>query len=197
MSPRRQHMQRKQQQNLALNLVAALVAGALPGVGLAALIDLSPTPLSSSSSNLVKPNVNFVLDASGSMNWSHAPDESQPLIQQVGYKSAQCNSIYYQPTIIYPPARKADGTSYANSNFTSAWTDGIAGTGNVNLGTSFYAYDNTTGADTGLNAPAGGPDPSQPAYYYVYYGDQSASGTNFQNTNSQFYDECNAPEASG
>ena len=99
--------------------IAALMLGT-SGLAGAAAISLSQTPLASSSSNLVKPNVSFVLDTSGSMAWSHAPDESQPFATQIGYKSSQCNSIYYNPTIIYPPPRNADGTTFANSSFTTS-----------------------------------------------------------------------------
>src|SRR5450755_1505307 len=105
--------------------LAVLMLGA-NGIAAAALTDLSQTPLASSSSNLVKPNVSYVLDTSGSMAWSHAPDESQPWAKQVGYKSSQCNSIYYNPNILYPPARNYDGTSMPNASFTAATTDGFS-----------------------------------------------------------------------
>src|SRR5258708_32875847 len=124
--------------------MALLMLGA-SGIAAAALIDLSQTPLSSSASNLVKPNVSFVLDTSGSMAWSHAPDESQPFNQNVGYKSSHCNSIYYNPSILYPPPRNADGTTFANATYTAAWINGFnTGAGTVNLSTSFHAYDTTS-----------------------------------------------------
>ncbi len=164
--------------------LALLMLGA-SGVAAGALIDLSPTPLASSSSNLVKPNVSFVLDTSGSMAWSHAPDESQPFAQNVGYKSSHCNSIYYDPTILYPAPRNADGTQFANSSFTGAWINGFnTGAGTVNLSTSFYAYDNTSSYGAGT-------DTAQPAYYYLYKGAQVGNGANYQNTSSNFYLECN------
>ena len=164
--------------------IAALMLGT-SGVAGAAAISLSQTPLASSSSNLVKPNVSFVLDTSGSMAWSHAPDESQPFATQIGYKSSQCNSIYYNPTIIYPPPRNADGTTFPNSTYTGAWVNGYnTGAGTVNLSTSFYAFDNTSSFGAGT-------DTLQPAYYYNYLGTQAANGTNYQNTSSNFYLECN------
>src|SRR4051794_26624064 len=125
--------------------VAALAMVAAVFAAQGAVIDLSPTPLASSSSGLVKPNLSFVLDSSGSMAWSHAPDEAEPFFSQVGYKTSQCNSIYYNPAIIYPAPRNADGTSFTNATFSSAWKDGFnTGSGSVNLGTSFYPYDNTS-----------------------------------------------------
>ncbi|MFT3813230.1 MAG: PilC/PilY family type IV pilus protein [Acidovorax sp.] len=40
----------------------------------------------------------------------------------------------FDPTLTYAPPIKADGTSYANASFSSAWTDGFAQTGSTNLG---------------------------------------------------------------
>jgi len=173
-------------------LVAAIALAASFGAS-AALTDLSQTPLASSASNLVKPNISYVLDTSGSMAWSHAPDESQPWYNNVGYKTSQCNSIYYNPNILYPPARNYDGTQMANSSFTAAPKDGFASfdgtsTATVNLSTSYYAYDNSSSS-------GGGTDTLQPAYYYSYVGNQQATGLNYQNTSSQFYQECNLNES--
>lgn len=171
-------------------LIAAalmLAVAAFPAAG--ALIDISPTPLASSSSGVVKPNISFVLDASGSMAWSHAPDESQPFFNSVGYKSSQCNSIFYRPDIAYVPAKHSDGTDFPNSSFTAAWTDGIAQTGSVDLSTSFTAFTSVTGADPNGNSPS--PlDTAQPAYYYTYSGSATQA---YQDTTSQFYRECMIP----
>jgi len=171
--------------------IAVLLLGT-NGIANAALIDLAQTPLSTSSSNLVKPNISYVLDTSGSMAWTHAPDESQPFHANVGYKSSQCNSIYYNPNIIYPPPRNSDGTQFPNATYTAAWTNGYnTSAGTVNLLTSFFAYDNITGADNHSLPPSGGPDTPQPAYYYNYVGTQVGNGANYQNTSSPFYLECN------
>jgi type IV pilus assembly protein PilY1 len=186
-------MEKQMSSNRIRRLIVAL-SFALLGSSLgasAALQDLSQSPLASAASNLVKPNISYVLDTSGSMAWSHAPDESQPWTGNVGYKSSQCNSIYYNPNIIYPPARNYDGTQMANSSFTAAPKDGFSsfdGTGSstVNLSTSFYAYDNTSSFGAGT-------DTLQPAYYYLYYGSQQATGLNYQNTSSAFYKECAGP----
>ena len=160
-------------------LAAALPAGA-------ALTDLSQAPLASSASTVVKPNVSFVLDASGSMAWTHAPDEAQPFFDNVGYKSSQCNSIYYRPDILYVAPKHSDGTDFPNASFTGAWNDGYnTANGTTNLSTSFFAY-------TSLTSNGAGTDTAQPAYYYVYKG---SAPVNFQNTSSQFYQECSANES--
>jgi type IV pilus assembly protein PilY1 len=167
-----------------LFLAAITLAGALPAA--AALIDLANAPLASSASSVVKPNVSFVLDTSGSMAWTHAPDESQPFFNKVGYKASQCNSIYYRPDISYIAPKHSDGTNYPNESFTGALKDGFnSSSGTVNLQTSFYAYDNVTSFNAGT-------DTSQPAYYYLYKGSQTV---NYQNTNNPFYNECNLNES--
>ncbi|HWH42209.1 MAG TPA: PilC/PilY family type IV pilus protein [Usitatibacter sp.] len=152
----------------------------------AALTDIADAPLASSASDVVKPNISFVLDSSGSMAWTHAPDEALPFLTAVGYKSAQCNSIYYRPDILYVPPKHADGTDFPNANFFAAWKDGFdTSAGVVNLSSSFFAYDNVSSFGRGT-------DKAQPAYYYLYKGSATAD---FQNTGSLFYTECSAPTA--
>ncbi len=176
-------------QPLARRLAATLAVAcglfaALPAA--ATLTDLSQAPLASSASGIVKPNVSFVLDSSGSMAWTHAPDESQPFFDNVGYKSSQCNSIYYRPDILYVPPKHADGTDFPNSSFTGAWKDGFnTANGTTNLQSSFFAYDNTTSNGSGT-------DTAQAAYYYNYLG---SATPNYQNQNSQFYKECSLNES--
>ncbi len=166
--------------------LAVLLAAGASGTALAALVDLSQSPLASASSGVVKPNVSFVLDSSGSMAWSHAPDEAEPFADFVGYKSAHCNSIYYRPDIKYVPPKNADGTDFPNASFTGAWKDGYdTGAGTVDLSAKFYAYDNTSSSGRGT-------DTQQPAYYYNYLGSQTAD---FKNTSSAFYQECRLPDA--
>jgi type IV pilus assembly protein PilY1 len=168
----------------AFAIAIALAAG-VPGLSAAALIDISANPLSSSASGSVKPNVNFVLDTSGSMAWTHAPDDALDFLSRYGYKSSHCNSIYYDPAIKYAPPKNADGTDFANQSFSNALYDGFdSSSSKVNLGTSFRAYDSTTLANSGTSAN----DTAQPAYYYTYIG---TATLDFINTSSNFYTECN------
>jgi len=149
----------------------------------AALTDIADAPLASSASDVVKPNISFVLDSSSSMAWTHAPDEALQFLTSVGYKSAQCNSIYYRPDILYVPPKRADGTDFPNANFFGAWQDGFdTSAGVVNLSSSFFAYDNVSSFGRGT-------DKAQPAYYYVYNG---SAKVDFQNANSPFIAECSA-----
>jgi len=158
-----------------LTAAVALAVGAVPGLASAALTDIASAPLATSPSTQVRPNVSFVLDTSGSMARLYAPDEASPFDDAYGYKSSQCNSIYYNPTIVYAPPKNSDGTDFANASFTGAWTDGYStGDGTVNLSTNFKAH---------------GSDTAQAAYYYTYKGSASA---NFLNTSNLFYRECNS-----
>lgn len=97
----------------------------------AALTDLSTNPMVTATTQTVLPNVLFILDDSGSMAWTHMPDDKDDLGSSVtfdygyyGYRSSQCNSVYYDPALTYEPPQKADGSYYANASFTAAWNDG-------------------------------------------------------------------------
>lgn len=165
-----------------------------------ATIQLSDKPMASGGSVDIKPNIMLILDDSGSMGWSHMPDFVRFQATKYGYKSSQCNSVYYNPNITYTPPVKADGTSYPNASFTSAPYNGFSGTSsNVNLSTSFRAYDTTTCwypgtpyCDSGT-----GRDASQQAYYYKYSGTETALDYTYNtngtvDTNSNFYKQCNS-----
>ncbi len=116
-------------------LCLALVMLACAARADAALIDISSDPLntySAPSSTDVKPNLMFILDNSGSMAWEHMPDNSADPGSAVpftygyyGYRSSQCNGLYYNPATVYRVPVKADGVSYyPDAAFTAALPDG-------------------------------------------------------------------------
>jgi type IV pilus assembly protein PilY1 len=167
-------------------LLTLFVAGLVPGWvcmgnALAATTDVAAGPIftNATATTEVKPNVMFVLDDSGSMDWDYMPDDANNFSGNYGFPSSQCNGVYYNPAITYSPPVDATGTSYSNSSFTSAWKDGYnIGSGTTNLSTSFKANSNDT---------------AQAAYYYVYSGAQTtAKQKDYYNTNSIFYKECNS-----
>ncbi len=132
----------------------------------AALTDLSSVPLASSTSAQVKPNIMYLMDTSGSMAWSHMPDDEERHISRVGYKNNICNSMYYNPNSTYTLPKKADGTNYPTPSFTGAYYDGYVNTATtVDLSASFRAYDSST-----LSGSSN--DTAQAAYYYTYSGGQ-------------------------
>jgi type IV pilus assembly protein PilY1 len=145
----------------------------------AATTDIASVPLVSSSTTVVLPNLMFVLDDSGSMDWSYMPDTANNFRQNYGYSSSQCNGVYYDPSVTYTPPVDSTGTSYANATFTAAWNDGFdTSAGTTNLSTGFKAHSSDTAAA---------------AYYYAYSGTQTTAALkNYYSTSSTFYRECNS-----
>ena len=133
----------------------------------AALTDLAPVPLAADAAVQGKPNIMLLMDTSGSMAWTHMPDEVEKVgasdyRNSIGYRSTQCNSIYYNPALDYALPKYADGTFFPQPNFTGAPYAGFASfftaadaydTSTVNLSTSFRAYDGKT---TRASFPSGG-----------------------------------------
>jgi type IV pilus assembly protein PilY1 len=154
-------------------LALAACLGAAPAA-MAAMTDIANVPLASSSTTVVKPNILFTLDDSGSMAWGFMPDGIRNRTGTTGYKSHLCNTVYYNPNITYVPPKNADGTNFANASFTAARYDGFnSGSSTRNLSNNYIAYDNTTSFGIGT-------DTAQPAYYYVW----SGAGTPDSNSTS-------------
>lgn len=174
---------------LSFVLVASL---SLPLPSQAASVALATSPLATSTTSSVLPNVLLVLDNSGSMDWDHMPDDATDGGSAVtfsygyyGLRSSQCNQVYYNPSITYQTPVDAAGTSYADASFTGAWTNGFnTGAGTVNLNTSFKA-------SLSLSADATG----QSAYYYLYTGSQTTQlQKNYNSTTNTFYNECHSAQ---
>ncbi|NOT98396.1 MAG: hypothetical protein HOO97_04805, partial [Sideroxydans sp.] len=165
---------------------ALLMSGALTAH--AAVTDLATAPLTSNASTVVLPNVFFILDDSGSMDWDYMPDDASNFgTGTYGAASAQCNGVFYNPTLVYTPPVDSTGLSYANASFTAALDDGfgpLTGT-KTNLSTSFQPFTNANNRKfTGT---------VEPAYYYKYTGSQTTEKLkDYNNTASTFYKECNS-----
>lgn len=159
-------------------------------------VDISSDPLntySAASSTDVKPNLMFILDNSGSMDFPYMPDTAGSFKGNYGFVNNHCNGVYYNPATTYTPPVKADGvTSYPNASFTSALRNGYdTSSGTVDLSNYFVAiggpnYSYGYAQDySGFTA--------QPAFYYTYTGTQTAeSQKTYTNTDSTFYKECNS-----
>ena len=136
------------------------------GAPFAQTTDISNTPLSSSSSASVLPNLMFVLDDSGSMGRDYLPDfvndnntckaesgwsgTTRCRVGDPPYYSAQFNTIFYNPQITYAPAINYDGTSMGSygSPWTNVKNDAFSSSsGNTNLVTGFTErrYCNASG----------------------------------------------------
>ena len=145
--------------------------------------DISDSPIVSTTAAIVKPNVMLLMDASDSMAWTHMPDQVEYPDgvhhngdTLVGYKSAQCNVLYYNRNTTYLIPKKPDGTLFTTSpNFNSAPYAGFVSyyasaqqvspnTDLIDLSSHFQAYDITS-----LQV-AGDQDALQAAYYFTYSG---------------------------
>ena len=157
-------------------LAASLV---LPVLVQAASVTLATSPLATSTTTTVKPNVILMMDDSGSMGSDYLPDNVKSFSGKYGYNSSQCNGIYYDPTITYSPPVDSTGTSYTPATFSSAWNDGYnTGSGTTNLSNNFTTQASNTGV---------------PAYYYIYTGTQTSNAQkDYLNTSSTFYKECSS-----
>lgn len=159
------------------NLGRLLFVFAIISNARAAVTDLAGAPLITSAASSVLPNLLFVLDDSGSMDWTYMPDNAGNFSGNYGYSSSQCNGVYYNPAITYAPPVDSTGASYANATFTAAWQNGYnTSAGTVDLSKNFQV-------DTS----------AAPAYYYAYSGTQTtAAQQNYYNTSGVFYNECNS-----
>jgi type IV pilus assembly protein PilY1 len=170
-------------------LSLAMAAGlALPLPALPAGVELATTPMTTSTNTTVKPNLMFVLDDSGSMDWDYLPDIAKNFSGQYGFNSNQCNGSYYNPAVTYLPAVNSTGAplNATPTTFSAAYNDGYdltAGTTNLSSG---FTGGSGSGA-SGIALPAG------PAFYYTYSGTQTTQALkNYFNTSSTFYTECNS-----
>ena len=123
-------------------------------------VDLAQSPLAKSSDLVVKPNVMFILDDSGSMDWNYLPDwtndnlckgtsgaYSSACDKQPPFRSSDFNSIYYNPAITYLPAVNSTGakvnTSGDSKGNQTTWTSvkndayNIQSTSSTNLTISY------------------------------------------------------------
>jgi type IV pilus assembly protein PilY1 len=118
-------------------------------------------PLSTLSVGDIKPNVMFIIDDSGSMAWSHMPDDVVDWRTKVGYHNALCNGVYYNPEINYLAPKNANGTDMPNASFNAAWDDGFSrgSTQTYDLARNFFAYNSTTGGSNG---------PRERAFYWQF-----------------------------
>ena len=156
--------------------IAAVVALAVATSTFAAQTDISNTPIATSTSAAVKPNIMLLMDASGSMARTHMPDELETTAgpRSIGYKSSQCNVLYYNPAQTYTLPKRYDGTFFPTPSFTAAPYAGfgayyaVPDLSTTNLSNAFVSYDNTS-----LDVVSPFPDTPQRAYYYVYTGTQT------------------------
>lgn len=92
----------------------------------AATTDLADIPLANAPTVSILPNVAFILDDSGSMDWEIMPaadgtNSGKNCTKWYGY-----NTLFYNPAVTYKAPLKADGTRFADSSFTGAKNNGYS-----------------------------------------------------------------------
>lgn len=150
--------------NALRRVVALLLITTFFWQGMAQAMSLATQPLATQSS-AVPPNLIFVLDDSGSMDWEYIPDYvndgssssggfcrnssgNYVVACQLGdppFMSADFNHMYYDPSVLYAVPINADQTSKTvmNAANTSNWTAvpndayGVQATGTKNLVTNY------------------------------------------------------------
>ena len=157
-------------------LVGLALAMAAAGIALnradAAQIDLATVPVAGTGQAAPKPNVMLLMDTSQSMARTHMPDELEPtgqrasLVLSIGYRSSQCNSLYYDPMKEYTLPKNAVGVLQPVPSFSAArYNYYSTDTSTTDLSSQFRAYDRNTRL---LSIANSGEDTPQPAYYYQF-----------------------------
>src|SRR5690606_2230539 len=109
MKPVKVHSLRHRMGAVARATVLALAAAwSVP----AAASSLADAPLFTGSSTAIKPNLMFILDDSGSMQWDFMPDAADTLNRlKFGRTSAHCNGLAYDPDQTYPAPWTVDASN--------------------------------------------------------------------------------------
>ena len=147
--------------NHAASILLLLFATGFSMAARAAVTDIANSPMASDGNTPVKPNIMFVLDDSGSMGWEYLPDSVSNKNDKFCYRNHYYNGVYYNPDVTYEVPVNADGTSFPDSVFTSAESDGFNTAGaNKNLSSAFRTGNDST---------------DKAAYYYKYTGSSPAT----------------------
>lgn len=134
-----------------------LIALLVVGVGAyGAPVQLADSPLSGASAVAISPNIMFVLDDSGSMDWDYLPDWAGQTTDLSQRKNPGFNGVAYNPAVTYSPPKyfdaggSPDTTTYPSqtSANTSGWTrvknDGYGVQSNTTSDLNGNAYYFTT-----------------------------------------------------
>jgi type IV pilus assembly protein PilY1 len=119
----------------ALRLTAMTAAAVLSWPAAhAATTDIAPAPMGTSSTAVVKPNLMFILDDSGSMGRDYMPDwandsfckDQDGSLRTCGfgdpaYNTSSFNAVYYNPAFTYEPPVNYDGTSMESYDTNAEW----------------------------------------------------------------------------
>lgn len=161
----------------------------------AAVTVLATSPLQTSAATLVKPNIFYVLDDSGSMTWDYLPDtvgsDTNYNTQTQLTRNSRYNGVYYDPATTYSPPLKYDNnpsTGYPSmtSSLTTAWTsvpyDGFS-VQTANTGYSGTQAQLFTTSTSGSKQDLTGS--TYPATYYTFVPGEYCKELSRRNCNAQ------------
>lgn len=141
-----------------LLILCALAICTMHGIAFSAVTDLANGPLANGNagSTAIKPNVAFIVDDSGSMDEENMPDDDSTNRSNRCFGWKGYNTVFYDPTYIYRPPFKLDGTPYSSgpyaddvtrypdASFTEALKDGY-------FAHNGYTYGGNNGSNTKVN----------------------------------------------
>ena len=157
----------------------------LSAPAIAAVTDLASAPLNTELAALVKPNIYFILDDSGSMQSSYLGNEAgnNNFENTIGYRSSLCNKIYYNPQTNYLPPVDANGIEFPSQNFSSALYDGFKSNAvRINLASNFMAWRSS---ETNPSLPVSTSDISYSSDCFKSFADCTLPGSNDLPKNSE------------
>jgi type IV pilus assembly protein PilY1 len=133
----------------------SILALLVPTFAQAADADLAREPLITGLTKVVAPNVFFILDDSGSMGDGGMPDQAATDLNngKICARNWGYNTIYYNPNTTYALPKKADGTSYANANFSAAPDNGFSAASTTSDLGSTTAVSTTSNVNVTANLP--------------------------------------------
>ena len=106
-------------------------------------VDLANVPMVSGVVKTISPNIYFIMDDSGSMADDFMPDSVSTNSSKRCFRNFGYNKIYFNPALTYDPPVNADGSSFADSNYNAAKTDGFSSTSaTVDLAKTVFSLGN-------------------------------------------------------
>lgn len=133
--PQRPGLLRKARQLIA-SLAALATSTLLSMPAFAVTVDQQPLIIQQT----LPANIVLMLDDSGSMAWDYMPDWGYLTdTSSTGLRNHSVNGVYYNPSVLYTPPYKADGTVYSNATFSSPKIDGFnSSSSTVNFSSGYY-----------------------------------------------------------
>ena len=143
--------------------------------------DISTTPLSTyavTSAKDVKPNVMFVLDDSGSMDWDYMPDwanDNSP--PDYRFNNRSFNGLAYNPAVTYTPPVSVNSAGVAN---TTSYLN-MTGAGSTTGGSNWSAVKNDAYGVQSTSTTNLTPSATQAPYFYTTVPGEYCSSTSLRN----------------